>query len=68
MLETLPDAARVVLARVLLVVLAFTVIWLLRRLLVWLLAKPLARLFERAGHANMDEMIRAVISRPSNIC
>ncbi len=65
MLKSLSDPARVILARILLVILAYTVIWLLRRLLVWVLAKPLSRLFERAGHGTMDEMIRTVISRPS---
>ncbi len=44
MLESLPEAARVALARLLLVAVAFGIILLLRRLVAWLLAKPLERL------------------------
>ncbi len=65
MLESLPIATRVALARILLVILAFGVIWLLRSLLIWLLSKPLENLLKRAGHADLDDSVRHIINRPS---
>lgn len=65
MFETLPETIRVFLARLLLVVAAFAIIWLLRRLVLWLLSKPVARLFSRAGHGEVDETIRSIMSRPT---
>ncbi len=66
MFESLSDATRVALARILLVVLAFGVIWLLRSLLIWLLSKPLDNLLSRAGHADLDDSVREIINRPSS--
>ena len=65
MFDTLPEAIRTGLARLLLVVIAFGIIWLLRSLLAWLLTKPLERLLARAGYTSLDGAIRSIVSTAS---
>jgi MscS family membrane protein len=55
------------LAPVLLIILAVIFIWLTRRILLLLLGRPLAKLLERTGRTDVDEIIKTIVVPPVRI-